>query len=337
MTLPHLSDKADSLNRCVGDYRLMSRMTITHILRRFVMNKVRFSLNFLAVLIFTLAFASLAQAQATRTWVSGAIDGDDANPCSRTAPCKTWAGAFSKTATGGEINTIEAGGFGTLNITKAITIDGGESFSSSLASGTTGFIVNAPGAHVVLRNISIDGGGTGVDGIRVLQAASVVVENVQIFGFTQQGIDWVPTTADGFLTVKNVSVTQCTGGGISVVNSTGFGRVSIENSSFHRGAFGVRAGGNAIITVTDSIADGATDGFLANGVNAQMNLDRCVSTQNTNGVKVDLGAAARISNCNISTNVTNGLKLVSGIIESYGNNMIRGNPFNDASTPVLPS
>lgn len=299
------------------------------------MNKVRFSLNLLAVLIFTLTFASLAQAQATRTWVSGV--GNDADPCSRTAPCKTWSGAFSKTATGGEINSIDPGGFGTLNITKSITIDGGESLSGALASLTTGFIVNAPGGHVVLRNITIDGAGNGIDGIRVLQAASVLVENVSIFGFTQQGIDWVPTSADGLLTVRNVSIEQCTGGGISVVNSSGFGRVSIENSTFHRGAFGVRAGGNAIVTVEDSIANGATDGFLANGVNAQLNLDRCVATQNTSGVRVDLGAAIRISHCNISTNVTNGLEITSGIIESYGTNMIRGNPFTDPPTPVLPS
>ena len=39
-----------------------------------------------------------AHAQATRTWVSGV--GDDVNPCSRTAPCKTFAGAISKTAAG---------------------------------------------------------------------------------------------------------------------------------------------------------------------------------------------------------------------------------------------
>jgi len=33
--------------------------------------------------------------------------GDDANPCSRTAPCKTFAGAISKTAAAGEINCLD--------------------------------------------------------------------------------------------------------------------------------------------------------------------------------------------------------------------------------------
>src|SRR5271168_2938804 len=99
-----------------------------------------------------LAFAATpASAQATRTWVSGV--GDDANPCSRTAPCKTFAGAISKTATGGEIDALDPGGFGALTITKSITIDGGPGIAGVLVSGTNGFTVNAgTSAVVTLRN-----------------------------------------------------------------------------------------------------------------------------------------------------------------------------------------
>src|SRR4030088_1986417 len=97
-------------------------------------------LNLLAVLIFTCAFASMAQAQATRTWVSGV--GDDANPCSRTAPCKTFAGAISKTAVDGEIDALDSGGFGAVTITKSITIDGDSNLAGILAAGTTGVIIN---------------------------------------------------------------------------------------------------------------------------------------------------------------------------------------------------
>src|SRR5438045_9124950 len=89
--------------------------------RRLQMNKFRFTINVLAIAAFTLAVASMAQAQATRTWVSGV--GDDANPCSRTAPCKTFAGAISKTATDGEIDALDPGGFGAVTVTKAITSD----------------------------------------------------------------------------------------------------------------------------------------------------------------------------------------------------------------------
>src|SRR5881628_3075459 len=124
------------------------------------MSKLRFALNILAVAVFGLAISSVAQAQATRTWVSGV--GDDANPCSRTAPCKTFAGAISKTATGGEINVLDPGGFGAVTITKSITISSEGFEAGVLVSGTNGIIVNAGNtANVVLRGLDIEGLGTG--------------------------------------------------------------------------------------------------------------------------------------------------------------------------------
>src|SRR5574341_1272065 len=133
---------------------------------------------------------AVASAQATRTWVSGV--GDDANPCSRTAPCKTFAGAISKTAAGGEIDALDPAGYGAVTITKSITIDGGGGqVASVLAAGTTGIIVNAgSGAVVTLRNIRINGVGTGINGIRYMSAGKLIVENCDIFGFTSNGI-WV--------------------------------------------------------------------------------------------------------------------------------------------------
>src|SRR6266567_4823465 len=116
--------------------------------RRLQMNKFRFTLNVLAIAIFTFAFASIAQAQATRTWVSGV--GDDANPCSRTAPCKTFAGAISKTATSGEINVLDPGGFGGVTITKAITIRSDHIEAGVLVSGTNGIVVNVASTDNVL-------------------------------------------------------------------------------------------------------------------------------------------------------------------------------------------
>src|SRR6188474_1735486 len=105
-----------------------------------------------------------AQAQATRTWVSGV--GDDANPCSRTAPCKTFAGAISKTATGGEISVLDPGGFGAVTIGKSITLNGSGTLAGILAAGTVGIIINAPtNSTVVIRDIDIHGAGTGTDGI----------------------------------------------------------------------------------------------------------------------------------------------------------------------------
>src|SRR2546427_5594302 len=133
---------------------------------------------------FVAVVVSTAHAQATRTWVSGV--GDDANPCSRTAPCKTFAGAISKTATAGEINTLDAGGFGGVTITKSITIDGIASLSGVLVSGTNAIIVSATsGSVVILRNLDINGLGTSVSGIHIVAAGAgdVHVEHCQNYRF----------------------------------------------------------------------------------------------------------------------------------------------------------
>src|SRR5947209_4470364 len=132
--------------------------------------------------------ASLASAQASRTWVSGV--GDDVNPCSRTAPCKTFAGAISKTAAGGEIDALDPAGYGAVTITKAITIDGGGGqVASVLVSGTNGIQVQAGATTdtVILRNLRINGIGSGLNGIRFLSGKQLIVENCDVFGFTQNG------------------------------------------------------------------------------------------------------------------------------------------------------
>src|SRR6059058_4735313 len=135
------------------------------------MNKFRFTINVLAIAIFTFAFASMAQAQASRTWVSGV--GDDANPCSRTAPCKTFAGAISKTASNGIINCLDPGGFGQVTIIKSITIDCRNVPAGVLATGGIGIAVNDGGTRSIvvrLRGLNIEGIGTtaGTKGINFI-------------------------------------------------------------------------------------------------------------------------------------------------------------------------
>ena len=140
---------------------------------------------------------SSAFAQATRTWVSGV--GSDANPCSRTAPCQTFAGAISKTAAGGEISVLDPGGFGAVTITKPITISGVGTQASILASAVQGIVINitsAPQAPltatVTLRNLQINGAGAtlGTNGVHVLSsiATEVILDNVNIFGFSTNGV-----------------------------------------------------------------------------------------------------------------------------------------------------
>src|SRR5579885_284314 len=156
------------------------------------MNKSRFTMMAFAIVAFVVLASSSAHAQATRTWVSGV--GDDANPCSRTAPCKTFAGAISKTAAGGEIDALDPAGFGALTITKSITIDGGGSLASVLVSGTNGIVVTAgPNDVVILRNLAFNGLGTGLAGIKYLAAKGLYIQDCSIFNF-QQGIKVEATT-----------------------------------------------------------------------------------------------------------------------------------------------
>jgi hypothetical protein len=130
-----------------------------------------------------------AQAQATRTWVSGV--GDDVNPCSRTAPCKTFAGAISKTAPGGEINCLDPGGFGPVTITKSMQIICDAGTAGVLASGTNGIIVNAANSEVLLEGLDIEGVGTGINGVTIISAAKVTINKSSIRNFTQNGVNVV--------------------------------------------------------------------------------------------------------------------------------------------------
>jgi hypothetical protein len=270
----------------------------------------------------------LAHAQATRTWVSGV--GDDANPCSRTAPCKTFAGAISKTAPGGEINVLDPGGFGGVTITKSITISSEGFEAGVLVSGTNAIIVNAANTDVVvLRGLDIEGLGTGLAGIKVLAAGVVHVENCTINHFTQLGIDFVPSAVTSQLHVSNTIIRDNNGaasGGIRIKPGTNVSAVgTIENTQLRNNFFGIRVEDNSKVTAKNTTAAAnASAGFLAvsNSTAVTLNLDSCVAIGNVNGMKADNpNATVRIANCTIAGN-TNGLVTTTGPghIVSFGNN-----------------
>jgi hypothetical protein len=183
------------------------------------MNKLRSALSAVLFTVISLAFTSLAQAQqATRTWVSGV--GDDTNSCSRTQPCKTFAGAIAKTIAGGEIDALDPGGYGPVIITKSITIDGTGTLASILAAGPDpGITINAVGktpARVRLRGLSINGVGSGSHGIRIIGANNVTIEDTVIDGFSKNGIN-VEATLGTQVFVRNTTIRNNEGSGINVV------------------------------------------------------------------------------------------------------------------------
>lgn len=173
-----------------------------------------------ALVLIALAVPSSAFGQATRTWVSGV--GDDANPCSRTAPCKTFAGAISKTAAGGEINCLDPGGFGAVTITKSLAIKCQNTEAGVLVSGTNAIIINAAATDkVTLRGLDINGVGTGaqtsLSGIKVLSAARVNILDSEIYRF-MAGVAVVPTSAATRVLLFNNHIHD---NGVGVINAPG--------------------------------------------------------------------------------------------------------------------
>lgn len=303
-----------------------------------------------AILVASLTIAvQPASAQATRTWVSGV--GNDANPCSRTAPCKTFAGAISKTAAGGEINAMDPGGFGAVTITKSVTIDGGGGqIASALAAGTNGIIINAGANDVVtLRNIQINGvNGTptpGLNGIRFLAGSSLIVENVRIFGFSQSGIDINLNTASAVRVMVTDTIVSNSATGIFAKNA-GSGRlsVSVQRVSLLRnstvGFKGDATTGSAPIfcAISDSMVASNANGVHAaggpsGGVSIQVTRSSVVNNVSA-GVLADGSAnsIALLSNTLVSGNAT-GLSIAGGAnIATYKNNSVNGNTADGAFT-----
>jgi hypothetical protein len=272
-----------------------------------------------------LAAAGPAGAQATRTWISGV--GDDVNPCSRTAPCKTFAGAISKTASGGEIDALDPGGFGSVTITKSITLDGGFGQNASiLATGVNGISIVVGGVNVSIRNLSIQGAGTGVNGILLTGAGSLHIEHCIIANFTGDGIHLAPNSAAQVFVDDTISRGNV-GSGLSAMGTTATLRVSIFNSRFPDNGNGVFAGDFTKVTARSSDASGNTMwGFVALGVGGTATLnvaDTGVSNNVVGGLMAGGGALSsliRMSNVSISGDGVGTATGTNGVIASFGNN-----------------
>jgi hypothetical protein len=311
----------------------------------------------------TLLAATAASAQATRTWVSGV--GDDANPCSRTAPCKTLQGAISKTASGGEISILDPGGVGGVTITKAISINGewaGE--AGVLVAGTNAIIINAGANDVVnLRGLFVEGLSTGLSGVNILSAREVHMQDMVIRDFKssstnagngvyiQPSANSIKVTIDNSLIANNGSPT--TGAGVFIRPNAGAATVSvaITRSNLPGNSNGVKAdnagGGSGEIKV--QIDRTSASGNLGNGFNAkstgsapiQMLITNSLASNNgANGARVDgANATVTVGRSTFTNNTLGGLGLANGgTLNSYRDNYSILNGGSEASTtPVTPS
>jgi hypothetical protein len=303
-------------------------------------------LSTLAVLTLLVAVTVPAHAQATRTWVSGV--GDDANPCSRTAPCKTFAGAISKTATGGEINVLDPGGFGGVTITKAITISSEGFEAGVLVSGTNAIIVNVPNAtdEVILRGLDIEGLGTGLNGVTILTGGTVTVEKCTINAFTTNGINFTTSVAGSQLHVSNTVIRKsgnfATNAGQAInVAPTAAATVTLDNVRMDNNIGGAKFGGSVFASVSNSSANNHRFAGFAVVSGADMTLQGDVVTHDntisgsTGGVVCN-GATLRIGNTSFSNNAVAPVGTTSCTCKTYGNNNSDTSPIGAGCTLAAP-
>jgi hypothetical protein len=287
----------------------------------------------------SLAFGSApAQAQATRTWVSGV--GDDANPCSRTAPCKTFQGAISKTAAGGEINCLDPGGFGAVTITKSMTITC-QVEAGVLVSGTNAIIVNAAASDVViLDGLDFEGVGTGLDAVRFLAGGALHVRNSTIADFrgnNGHGVAFVPSTS-AELFLDNVHISEngnntATSGGVLVQpTGTGGARVTIANSDISNN-FGTAVrvdstgdtGPGIAVEINRTRIAGNTTGVLVNqpagNSGITLTLINSIVFNNSTALSTSGGATQfAVGGSTITGNTTEMSQTNGGTIQSFGDN-----------------
>lgn len=259
------------------------------------------------------AATSTAHAQATRTWVSGV--GDDVNPCSRTAPCKTFAGAISKTAAAGTINCMDPGGFGAVTITKSITIDcTGVMGSALFAGGTSGISVNGANIVVTLRHLDINGAGTGQVGVRFINGKQLNLEDVVISQATQTGVLVSAMASGGGLVIKNSTISNNVDG-IRVA----FGNTMVSNSVISGNS------GWALISETNGRISADSNLLVNNGI----------AVQAGNGGAGQTNATVRISNNDVYGNLTD-FVCGGGTVASDGSNR-KGSNSGGVAVPCAPN
>jgi len=280
-----------------------------------------FSYRTFALLLCAAGLPLSAAAQATRTWVSGV--GDDANPCSRTAPCLTWAGAISKTAAGGEIDALDPGDFGAVTVTKGITISGwGDVAAIAHASGSGITVAAATTDTVMIKNLLINGNKTGSYGINYLSGKQLVLENVLISNEGTAGIRVYPSSAVLNLSARNVSLS--TGGTISsqigINVDTGMGaNVELRNVSIEGFATGVMLN-NGVLDVADSLIT-QNSGDAINIANGKGHVT--LSTLTNNGTAAETTGATAFLSVERSAIVGNSQAIVAtaGTIRIHDNSL----------------
>ncbi|MGA9770675.1 MAG: hypothetical protein WBV94_16665 [Blastocatellia bacterium] len=299
------------------------------------MKTTRLALNIMAVFATCLFCSTLVQAQTPRTWVSDG--GNDANPCSRSNPCKTFTGAIARTSAGGKITCLDMGEFGPVTIMKSVTIDCRRTRGDILAASTNGIVINASTTDkIILQGMTIDGDGAGgLDGIRFLAGGSLHVEDVAISNMTNGINAGLNQVANAEVYVTNSSMRNNSNVGMFVSNAGGgLITMTIEKTTVENNVYGLIGRNNSRIDARDSAFSGNSivgvlSEVLSPGAVSIIGVVNCLVTNNGTGLSAGSSAIPGEGNLRVSgTTITfNGIGVTAGngFVNTFSDNILRDN------------
>jgi hypothetical protein len=247
------------------------------------------------------------------------INGVDTNPCTVVSPCRTFTQAINSTATDGEVVALDSGGFGAFSVYQGVTVEGAPGVYAGVTAASGDAITVGNSGTVTLRNLVINGLGTGMNGIfKDGGAGSIVhIENCTVENFSSIGI-----YSFGFVTVTDSTIRNVNAG--AYLYSVAPRTATLTNVSVSDASEGIGAVQDFTVTVRNSIVTHASLAFVAFN-NSVLTIDSCVISHNTgDAVVAGAGGTVRISNNLITGNAIG----VDGAVESWGNNNIAGNTTN---------
>jgi hypothetical protein len=275
-----------------------------------------------------LAAPLAAHGLSTHTWVSAT--GNDANSGTASSPYADFATAAANTAAGGTVSVLGPGDYGPVTITQSITIDGtGGGSINFVGLGEGIYVDTGAAANIVLRNISINGGGTGSDAIYIASSGTtnvinVVIDGCLISGFSQIGVG-LGSESPMYVTVRNTTIQGGTLGVRTFQNGitapvTNYDHVSLDHVTVQGATSAGVFTRNGNLDISNSNISGNTGtgvpGLEAD-TSATLNVQNSMITSNTNGVCIFTNSTAVVNETNVADNATN-FEVCGGEVEGAG-------------------
>ena len=281
-----------------------------------------------------LGFLAASAAAAPDTYVSAL--GRDGGSCTRLRPCRTFAAALAATDPAGTVLALDSGTFSTssLLINQSVTIAAEPGVRAVLrpASDSAVYVDGGASDVVVLRGLSFiapPGTATPSSGIIYNSAEALYVEHCTIDGFPTKGL----LVLDRNRLVVRDTVVRGARVGISLDGPV---HAALDNVTIADSEFGVLSGLGAQASIRNSLITGNGTGLLVDAgfetVTAELSIENCLITHNQTGVEVrTANSTGRLSNSTVTNNGV-GAHASGGVLETRGNNTIRGNGTNVSGT-----